>query len=404
MSSELLYIWVHLPTEVAPVVAARLEITQTAARKVGKFTYGQSYLAREEAIPIDPVSLPLRKGGQTFTDLGGYPGAILDAGPDVWGKRVMDRLKGQQPYPLGYLLLNDPGRAGCLSFSTSPEEPPLPLTSREFGLPELLAAAQAVEAEQPVDQELLKALHPGTGGARPKCNIIEDGAVWIAKFPSADDKLISIPRLEHATMTLARLCGVDAAPTRIRVIDGKDVCLVQRFDRYFENDRICRRGFLSARTVFFDDPAFSAVGTGSYPRLSRWMPRFGAGIDDRKQLFRRLVFNVAVRNDDDHEQNHGLVHVRKDQFSLAQAYDIVPNLQRRKIHHHALLIGETAAGTVPNLIDNADSFALTRDEALATVREIELLVKENWQDVFYEAGFGDEELRKIEPVFRPIPE
>jgi hypothetical protein len=66
---------------------------------------------------------------------------------------------------------------------------------------------------------------------------------------------------------------VDAAETRIRDVNGRDVCLVRRFDRYSENGRICRRGFLSARSVFFDDPAFAAVGTGSYPRLARWMPR-----------------------------------------------------------------------------------------------------------------------------------
>lgn len=403
MSSELLYIWVHLPGEADPVVAGRLEVAQTAARKVGKFNYGQSYLSRQNAVPIDPVSLPLKKGIWTFTDLGGYPGAIIDACPDAWGKRVIDRLKGEQAFPQGYLLLNDPGRAGCLSFSRSPDEPPEPLESREFSLSDLLAAATAVEAGQPVDRELLKALHPGTGGARPKCNIIEDGAVWIAKFPSGDDRLLSIPRLEHATMSLARHCGIDAAETRIRVVDGRDVCLVRRFDRYSENGRIYRRGFLSARTVFFDDPAFAAVGTGSYPRLSRWMPRFGASIEDRKQLFRRLVFNVAVRNDDDHELNHGLVHVQKDEFALAKAYDIVPSHQRLPIHQHALLIGETAAGTVSNLVENAENFALPRDEAREMVGEIERKIGETWQDVFYEAGFGDDDIRKIESAFRPIP-
>lgn len=404
MSSEILYVWVHLPEEVDPVVAGRLEVSRTAAKKVGKFNYGQSYLSRQDAVPIDPVSLPLRKGVETFTDLGGYPGAIMDACPDAWGKRVIDRLKGKQAFPQGYLLLNDPGRAGCLAFTNSPDEPPKPLASREFPLPELLAAAEAVEAGQPVDRELLKALHPGTGGARPKCNIVEDGEVWIAKFPSADDKIISIPRLEHASMTLARLCGIDAAETRMRVVDGKDVCLVRRFDRYSRDGRILRRGFLSARTVFHADSGFAAVGTGSYPRLSRWLPRFGGGAEERIQLFRRLVFNVAVRNDDDHELNHGLVHVDKDRFTLAQAYDIVPNLQKMPVHRHALLIGDSAAGTVANLVENAESFALARDEALGIVREIERKVRENWLDMFYEAGFGDEDIRKVEQVFRAIPE
>ena len=61
-------------------------------------------------------------------------------------------------------------RAGCLAFSRSSSEAPMELSSREFSLSELPTAAKAVESDQPVDPELLKALHPGTGGARPKCN------------------------------------------------------------------------------------------------------------------------------------------------------------------------------------------------------------------------------------------
>lgn len=402
MSSEL-FVWIYLPGRPEPVVAGRLEVAATAAKPIGYFTYGQSYLARPEAIPIDPVTLPLKKGERTIHDLGGYPGAILDACPDAWGIRVINRLKGKRPMPQGYLLLNDPGRAGCLAFAESSREPPQPLESREFALSALLAAADAVEKDAPVDPELLKALHPGTGGARPKCNIVEDDAVWIAKFPSADDSIISVPRLEHATMMLARRCGIDAAETRIRTVDGRDVCLVRRFDRHIEEGRVYRKGFLSARTIFHADPSYVSLGTGSYSRISRWMPKFGATAAARQELFRRLVFNVAVRNDDDHELNHGLVHVEKDVFTLAQAYDLAPSLVPRKVHHHALLIGASAAGTVANLVDSCEAFLLSRDEALEIVTDIERKVLDQWQEVFYEAGFGDEDLRRMHHVFRPIP-
>jgi len=99
MTSEVLYVWAHLPGSADPVVAGRLEVTRTAAGPVGHFNYGQSYLSRSDAIPLDPLSLPLKKGVGTFTHLGGYPGVIMDAGPDLWGKRVIDRLKGPQAYP-----------------------------------------------------------------------------------------------------------------------------------------------------------------------------------------------------------------------------------------------------------------------------------------------------------------
>lgn len=256
----------------------------------------------------------------------------------------------------------------------------------------------------PVADALLNALSPGSGGARPKCMVVLDGATWIAKFASVEDRFISVPLLEHATMLLARECGIEAAETRIEQINGQDVCLVRRFDRVHQHGQITRRGFLSARTVFYDDLCFAAVATGSYQRLARWMPRFGAGRVDKEQLFRRMVFNVIVRNDDDHDQNHGLVQQGDGQFVLAPAYDIVPNLQPRLVNYHALLIGDSAAGTVENLLSVAKDFGLSRDQAHEIFQAIEAQVLAQWQEVFYEAGFGDEDIRKIAPVLRPIPQ
>lgn len=403
MTSEL-FVWIYLPLRDAPVVAGRIEIAATVAAAVGYFTYGRSYLDRPDAIPIDPVALPLRKGEIPVSDLGGYPAVVLDACPDTWGIRVINRLVGKREIPRGYLLLNDPGRAGCLAFSESSDQPPVELASREFPLADLLAAAEAVENDQPVDQELLKALHPGTGGARPKCNILEGDAVWIAKFPSADDKIISIPRLEHATLSLARRCGIDAAATRLREINGRDICLVKRFDRVIANGRIYRKGFLSARTIFHADPNYARVGTGSYQRIARWMPRFGVSRDARLELFRRLVFNVVIGNDDDHELNHGLVHLERDAFTLSSAYDLVPGLDQRQVRRHALLIGESGAGTVENLLSVCDAFGLSREGARQIVTETEAKVLDQWQEVFHEAGFGADDLHTLGGAFRRIPE
>lgn len=405
MTSDDVFVWVYLPGRQTPVVAGRLALSHTAAGKLGHFTYGRSYLERKEAIPLDPVALPLKKGEYAFTALSGFPGAILDSCPDRWGVKVIDRLVGQQDYPRGYILRNDPGRSGALAFSTGAKEVPQEQSSREFSLAELLAAAEDVEANRPVDSELLKALHPGTGGARPKCNIVENNAVWIAKFPAMDDEtLVSIPRLEHATMRLGRLCGISTAETLIREVEGRDVCLVRRFDREVTNNQTYRRCFLSARSVFYADPAYAAVATPSYARLSRWMPRYGCTAAQRKALFRRMVFNCVVKNVDDHELNHGLVHVHGDTFELAPAYDIVPSLKRHAVHHHAMLVGDSGAGTIAKLVSVAEAFTLNRDEALAIIHEIQRTALEHWQDVFYEAGFGEEDLRAVAHVFQALPE
>jgi len=404
MSSETLFVWIYLPDHSSPVVAGKLDLSQTPTGAVGRFVYGRSYIARSEAIPIDPVSLPLKRGEISFTALSGFPGVILDACPDRWGVKVIDRIEGRKQFPQGYILMNDPGRSGCLAFSTSSREAPKELSSREYSLPELLAAAQAVESDLPVDPELLKALHPGTGGARPKCNIVDGNGVWIAKFPSMDDDpSLSIPRLEHAIMTLGQDCGINTAQMKITNVDGKDVCLVRRFDRIVQGDQVYRRGFLSARTVFYADPGYPALVTGSYARLSRWMPRYGCPAEHRREVFRRMVFNCAVRNTDDHELNHGLVHVKGNTFELSPAYDVVPELTSRRVYRHALLIGKSAAGTVENLVGNTEAFGIERDDALSIVAEIEAKVLNKWRDAFYGAGFGDEDLRKVEHLFKVIP-
>jgi serine/threonine-protein kinase HipA len=406
MISEPLFVWVYLPGHAIPVVAGKLTVETTASGSVGSFAYGKSYLANSKAVSIDPVALPLAGRIATFTALHGIPGVILDACPDRWGIRAITRLVGEQPYPSGYLLLNDPGRSGSLAFSRRADSVPIELKSREFALSELLAAAEALERDEAIDPELIKALHPGTGGARPKCNVVLDGAVWIGKFPSADDPLhLSVPRLEHATMLLARVCGIDAAETRLVTAGGKDVCLVRRFDRHVTQDgNMSRLGFISARSVFYGDPVFGVGAIGSYARLARWLPRYAISQEGSSQLFRRMVFNAAVRNTDDHELNHGLVYSPESRaFELSPAYDLLPSLHKHLISQHALLIGENADGTVENLVSSCAAFGLKQDEALRIVWDISNAVQAQWDSVLYETGFGDEAISRLRHCFAPLP-
>lgn len=116
-----------------------------------------------------------------------------------------------------------------------------------------------------------------------------------------------------------------------------------------------------------------------------------------------MVFNVAVRNSDDHELNYGLVHAGRGSFDLSPAYDIVPVLTPHQVHHHALLIGDSSAGTVENLLSGIEAFGLNRDDALGIIADIESRINGCWQEVFYGAGFGDNELRVVENIFQPIP-
>ncbi|MDR2882025.1 MAG: HipA domain-containing protein [Azoarcus sp.] len=395
------YVWNYLPGATRPVVAGRLQWEQPAGP--GWFVYGRSYLERGDALPLDPCVLPLRQQAFEFRSLNGYPGVVLDACPDFWGQRVIDRLCGPQAFPAGYLLLNDPGRVGSLAFSRSATEMPQELQSREFSLDELLAAARAVEQDQDIDPELLKALQPGTGGVRPKCTIEHDGALWIAKFASVKDPPgLDMARLEHATMRLARACGINAAETQVIDIHGGRVCLVRRFDRAFATGSVTRIGFISARSLFYADPAFNAQ-TGSYGRIARWLGQYGGDAGQKQELYRRMVFNCAVRNTDDHELNHGLLQLPSGNCRLSPAYDVLPASKINRINHHALQIGNDHRGTVDNLLAAPEAFALQKEEARDVIEKIEATIQASWRDVCYEAGLDDEALRRLERHFSPLP-
>jgi len=120
--------------------------------------------------------------------------------------------------------------------------------------------------------------------------------------------------------------------------------LIRRFNRHITQDgSMSRLGFISARSVFYADPVFAVAGIGSYARLARWLPRYAISQEGSCQLFRRMVFNAAVRNTDDHELNHGLVYSPdRRAFQLSPAYDLLPSLHRHRISQHALVIGNNA--------------------------------------------------------------
>ncbi|PPC84679.1 MAG: hypothetical protein CTY38_01125 [Methylotenera sp.] len=399
-----LYVWAYLPGEAIPAMAGRLSVENSPSVRHGVFQYSKSYLANPNAFSLDPIKLPLNETKHEFTALGGFPSALLDSCPDNWGIRVIHQLSGEKDVPEGYLLMNDPGRVGALAF-TEDKRTPIELSSREFSIGELLKAAESVESGDPVDEELLRALNPGTGGARPKCNIVYKGQLWIAKFPSSKDlAIVSQPRIEHAVMTLAGICGLDVAQTELIQVDGKDVCLVRRFDRKVVDGAILRQHYLSARTLFYADDNFNKTGLGSYQRLARWLQRYVANNAQSKlELYKRMVFNVAVRNSDDHELNHGLIHVRDNEYRLSPAFDISPIPSSNLVKQHALLIGSSGDGTISALLEAAEGFSISQDIAFGVIEKMQSQIAEHWLDNLYSCGFDDAQVAAVSGLFRPIP-
>ena len=234
------FVYITLPGQTAPVTAGRFEL-QPNRRGVpeGRFVYGRSYLARQDAVPLDPVELKLTDRTYSTNALSGVFGALRDASPDYWGRRVVQRHLGvAQPGEMDYLLYSPDDRAGALGFGLN-QVPPAPKRSfnQTLDLAKVQATADAIIADEDIPADATKEqvgnlLLIGTsmGGARPKAVVEDDAGLWIAKFNVETDRWNSA-RVEHAMLLLARSCGLTTAESRVIEVAGRDVLLVKRFDR-----------------------------------------------------------------------------------------------------------------------------------------------------------------------------
>lgn len=402
------YVYIQLPGTLETVPAALLRVqTLPDGTQIGRFRYGDRYLQREDAISFDPFQLPLAKKVFEFTQLKGIPGAVRDAGPDAWGRLVIEHQLERSAADLqeiDYLLHGPQEGAGYLSFGLK-AKPPAPKRqyNRTHQLADLIEATQAIEAGFPVAAHLLEQLDPGTsmGGARPKATIEDAQCLWLGKFPAKDDRF-NMQRIEFATLDLARRCGVNVAKARLQSVGESDVLMVQRFDRDHTENGYLRIGLVSGLTVLdcSDSPLDRA--RWSYPLLAdnlrRWSDKPQA---DCAELFMRMVFNAAVTNNDDHPRNHALLRRQKG-WRLSPAYDLVPtpmvSLERRDL---ALTVGDFGrTASIYNLLSQAGHFGLSEEEARGKIDRI-VEVVQHWRDSFFECGVSANDIEYIASAMLP---
>src|SRR5437016_836895 len=236
ISESQAYIYVQLPGTLNTVPAALLKVEKLRdGTFVGRFRYGDRYLQRKDAVEFDPFQLPLGDIVREFTKLKGIPGAVRDAAPDAWGRRVIEHKLQRSPGDLeeiDYLLNGPQDGAGYLSFGTSVEPPASKRRyNRTHQLAELIAAAEAIEEGKRVPEHIFEQLEPGTsmGGARPKATIEDGNRLWLGKFPEKGDRC-NLQRVEYATLELARRCGIAVCNARLETVAAHDVLMVERFD------------------------------------------------------------------------------------------------------------------------------------------------------------------------------
>ncbi len=387
------YVWVWLPDSDAPVVAGVL--TRQGRQLV--FNYGRSYLERSNAMALYAPELPLVAGAIPLLPGMDMPSCIRDASPDAWGRRVLINrkfgLKGvaaadAELDELTYLLESGSDRVGALDFQVSPTQY-VARQPQKASLDDLFSAADKVAQGLPLAADLGQALQHGTslGGARPKVLLDEFDSKWIAKFSASND-LYNVVKAEYIAMRLAAKVGLNVANVQLTTTLGKDVLLIERFDRVRHQGGWHRRAMVSALTLLGLDEMMAAYA--SYEKLAELVRfRFKDAKATLRELFGRIVFNVLCGNTDDHARNHAAFW-DGHQLTLTPAYDICPQARAGEEATQAMLIhGQKRNSQIATCLDAAAAFLLKPDEALAIVNGQITEIRESWLALCNEAKLSE---------------
>ena len=376
------YVWVWLPGASDPVVAGRLEVSGG----VVSFNYGRSYLARADAVALYEPELPLRAGRIDPPAGMSIASCLRDAGPDAWGQRViLARRSGghldahADTGSLGqltYLLESGSDRVGALDFQASATEYTPRLETA--ALADMQDAAAALERGETLPEPVADALLRGTsiGGARPKVLLRDGTRSLIAKLSSATDTY-PVVKAEAVGMELARRVGLDAAGTSVLRSAGRDVLLVDRFDR---DPAGRRRMLVSALTLFGLDEMSARYGT--YPDLADIIrARFTDPAVTLRELFARIVFNVCIGNIDDHARNHAAFWDGR-QLTLTPAYDLCPQPRSGEQAAQAMAIGRDGAraSQLRVCLDAAADYQLDAAQARDIIDGQLHVIQDEWAD------------------------
>jgi serine/threonine-protein kinase HipA len=345
-----------------------------------------------------------------------FHGAIADTAPDAWGRRIIarDHAKRRKSDPLlpalnelDYLMaVDDFSRVGALRLSDSDgswqrtvekgrrNTPPL------IELERIYQSSRAVEHGQETAEDLRYLQGKGTslGGMRPKCTMVdEDGWLAIGKFPSVSDTR-SVTRAEVLALKLAARAGIDVASARIVLLGEKGnqtpIAVIRRFDRDRDG---CRIPYQSAASLL----QASREEDRSYTEIADAIRSFSrTPIEDLRQLWRRLVFNLLITNVDDHLQNHGFLHVEHGLWRLAPAFDLNPFPDKDRESKTWLSEQDGPITDIQMLLTRALYFALDNAQALTVLAEVHTAVS-NWRHIALssEVGLRTVDLDHLSPAF-----
>ncbi|MFX4299899.1 type II toxin-antitoxin system HipA family toxin [Pseudosulfitobacter pseudonitzschiae] len=397
-----------------PIPVGRLIITEDGRYSRSDFDYGRKYLERPDAVAVDPVQMPLGpkhlRSDDDFTLFNG----LRDASPDAWGRKMIDlymrRNLGRTASEAEYLLVSQRGtRIGALQFGPTTAGPAPVL---EVGLPDVSSDLGSLESFQEmvdlfqagnaVPDSLLDHVAPGSdlGGARPKGTVTIEGHPWLAKFGMESDK-VSMAAAEAGCLDLCEMAGIDVCDRDIIDVAGRQTLLLKRFDRErLEDGRLGRRHMISGLTLLGAHEMDR--GMSGYADLYNGLRRYGTGNDAGEVIFRRMVMNVLVGNEDDHYRNHAFLCNEKGLYEPSPVYDVTPTTSfshSRKLFLHLGKAGSGRDAILENAVAAGPSFGLRSDHAAEIAEDLSAMVAANWRRVLSDRGASKNDLQALENSF-----
>jgi serine/threonine-protein kinase HipA len=301
-----------------------------------------------------------------------------------------------------YLYFAGDDRFGAMGVSTSATQyvprasGPLPRLEDAQLLSEVAAKVEASESLSALEARIIAGGGSPLGGAKPKALINIGGAQWVIKF--FNNESVDAPLVEHATLKLAALAGITVATTQLLKLSGLHAVAIRRFDRLEGGGRIHS---VSAGTAIRAATAAGQEPQMGYPELARLLRRAGVAIggahlQDARELFRRMVFNILIDNTDDHEKNHSLLVVspfHHGRLRLAPAYDLLPTHSGQG--YQEFICGKQGRdSTLDNAMSECDAFGLTPAEAAAEVVRVAEVVN-TWKLHFAEMGVSPRDIENL---------
>lgn len=407
-----IYVYAHWQEMQEPKLIGVLSAQQAKGKKAFSFEYDRNWLKTEQKFLLDPdIQL---YGGPQYPNQKENFGIFLDSMPDTWGRTLMKRREAQLArerneksktlYDIDFLLgVYDESRMGALRFKTDPNGDFLDNNKNTSTPPwssirELQNAAANFENDkdnEEVNKWLSVLMAPGSslGGARPKANILDnDKCLWIAKFPSKTDT-VDKAAWEFLAYKLATNVGINMAPCRIEKIMGKhNTFFTKRFDR--ENGE--RIHFASAMTMTGNNEDTIRDNPASYLDIAEFISNQGANVEENlHQLWRRIVFNIAISNTDDHLRNHGFI-LTKEGWILSPAYDLNPSIDKDGLALNIDMDNNALDFELAKSV--GEYFRLNKNQMDVIIKEV-LKSTSNWVTIAKEVGISRAEQELMEKAF-----